>query len=90
MAYISSKVWTQSLVAGTLTIDSSYGLSEVSILLTVGTGTIRGGLQTINGLNSQPLPLTVNQAVNISTGLSSAFIDFLEITTTGTVLIIAR
>jgi len=90
MAFISAKIWTHSLVAGTLVIDSSYGLSEVSIVMTAGIGTILGNLQTVNGTPSTPIPLTINQAVNVNTGLSSAFIDYLEITTTGTVLIIGK
>lgn len=90
MALISSKIWTYSLVAGSLTIDSTFGLMSVSVVLVGGTGTIRGNCLTINGYPSSALPLTLNVPVTIGTEMSSSVIDYLELTTTGTILILGR
>ena len=90
MSLEQSKIWTTSLVNGTLTLDYTYGLREVSLVMLAGAGTVQGNMITINGQLSTPIPLTINQALTINTGTSGSVIGFLEITTTGTVLIIAR
>jgi len=90
MSLEQSKIWTTSLVNGTLTLDYTYGLREVSLVMLAGAGTVQGNMITINGQLSTPIPLTINQALTINTGTAGSVIGFLQIITTGTVLIIAR
>ena len=90
MSLEQTKIWTTSLVNGTLVLDYTYGLREISLVMTAGAGTVTGNAITINGQISTPIPLTINQALTINTGTSGSLIGYLEITTTGTVLIIAR
>ena len=84
------KVWTGYVTFGTLTIDASYGFTVISIVLQSGTGTVQGNLSANNGIVSTPINLTVGQAINFNTGTSTSLLDGIEITTTGTVYIIAR
>lgn len=87
---IVTKTWTYNLVNSTLIIDETFGLTNLSILLTSGTGSVTGSLAS-GGLQSQPLSLTVGQPLNISSGSSSQIIlGALTITTTGTIEIIGR
>jgi len=90
MSVVTTKIWTSSIVASTLIIDETFGFQEVSLVMVAGNGTVRGSLSTPNGIPSSPIPLTINQALTINTGSSSGLISYLEITTTGTVLLIAR
>jgi hypothetical protein len=87
---IASSFWTYNLINDTINIDSSYGITTISILLTSGTGSVEGTLGA-NGIASQPLALTIGQPVNISSGNNGTIlIGALVITTTGTVEIIGR
>lgn len=87
---IVTKTWTYNLVNSTLLFDEGYGLTNLSILLTSGTGSVTGSLAS-GGITSQPLALTVGQPLNISSGSSSQIIlGALTITTTGTIEIIGR
>ena len=87
---IGSSFCTYNLVNDTINIDSSYGITTISILLTSGTGSVEGTLLA-NGIASQPLALTIGQPVNISSGNNNTIlIGGLIITTTGTVEIIGR
>lgn len=90
MAIETKPIWTKSLVASTLTIDGSYNLRALSIIMIAGTGTIRGSMLLNNGTPSVAIPLALNIPIEINTGTTAGFIDFLEITATGTVLIIGR
>lgn len=84
------KTWTYNLVNDTLVVNEDFGLTNISILLTSGTGSVTGSLAA-NGLQSQPLTLTIGQPLNISSGASSQIIlGELTITTTGTIEIIGR
>jgi hypothetical protein len=84
------KTWTYNLVNDTIFIDENYGLTNLSILLTSGTGSVTGSLAA-NGLPSQPLALTIGQPLNISSGASSQIIlGALTVITTGTIEIIGR
>lgn len=84
------QIWTYTLNAGTITIDATYGLSEISILMTLGTGTLQGGAILPNGTTSASVALSINQPITIGTASSAALLDNLTITTTGIVLIIGR
>lgn len=84
---ITQKYWTYELSGSTLTIDSSYGLTALSVCLTAGTGYVNGNLSLQNALNSTNISLTIGQPINFST-INSIPIDSLEISTTGTILLI--
>lgn len=81
------KTWTYNVTNGSLTIDSSFGLRKLSILLISGTGTYTGDLQA-GVLQSQPLDLIVGTPVTI--GDPQVILDGITLTTTGTIQIIAR
>ena len=84
------KTWTYNLVNDTIVINETFGLTNLSILLTSGTGSVTGSLAS-GGLPSQPLALTIGQPLNISSGSSSQIIlGTLTITTSGTIEIIGR
>lgn len=84
---ITQKYWTYELVGGTLNLDSTYGLTALSICLVLGTGYVNGNLSLQNGLNSTNISLTIGQPINFST-INSIPIDSLEISTTGRILLI--
>jgi hypothetical protein len=88
MSLVTKKIWTQTIVNTTLVIDSSFGLSEISILLLNGTGAVLGDA-IVNGLPSNSFPLVVGVGVGISTG-SNSILDSITITTTGTVALMGR
>lgn len=81
------KTWTYNIVNDSLTIDSSFGLRKMSILLTSGTGTYTGDLQA-GALPSQPLALIIGTPVTI--GDPQVILDGITLTTTGTIQIIGR
>lgn len=84
------KTWTYNLINGSLTIDPSFGLTRLSILLISGTGSYTGSLQVKN-LPSQPIPLQVGTPVNLSAEPSAPIaLGELTLTTTGTILIIGK
>jgi hypothetical protein len=89
MSLETKRIWTGSVTAGTLTIDASYGFVEISIVMTSGTGTVECDGATSNGIASTPIPLTVGQSINISTG-ANLILNYAKIVTTGTVLILGR
>lgn len=81
------KTWTYNVVATSLTIDASFGLRKLSILLTSGTGTYTGDLQA-GVLQSQPLDLTIGTPVTITD--PQVIMDGITLTTTGTIQLIGR
>ena len=87
MSTIGAKTWTYNVINGSLTIDESFGLRKLSVLLTSGTGTYSGNLQA-GTLQSQPLNLIIGTAVTI--GDWQTILDGITLTTTGTIQIIAR
>jgi hypothetical protein len=88
MSQLEKQFWTYRLNNSTLTINSDFGLSSLSLALESGTGTIQGTLVS-NGLASTPLTLVVGQPVLIPTDTSSVIGDLI-ITTTGIVNLIGR
>jgi hypothetical protein len=62
---LTQKIWTYELVNNTLTIDETFGLTIVSMVLTAGAATILGDYQA-NGLPPAPIPLVVGQPITIS------------------------
>ena len=89
MSLVQKPIWTTTLVNGTLVIDASYGLTEISLVLISGTGSVLGNATLINGLPSVSFPLAVGIGVGIGTG-QNALLDSVTINTTGTVAIIGR
>ena len=85
MAQIS--FWTYVLNNSSITLDSSFGLKNISIELISGTGTFTGQMFA-GGISSIPVSLYVNKPVNFTTN-SINTIAGLTITTTGVVNIIA-
>lgn len=84
------KTWTYNLINGSLTIDASYGLTRLSILLISGTGSYTGSLQ-VGNLPSQPIALQLNTPVNLSAEPSAPIVlGDLTLTTTGTILLIGK
>ncbi len=81
------KTWTYNVINSSLTIDSTFGLRKLSVLLISGTGTYSGDLQA-GVLQSQPLDLIIGTAVTI--GDWQTILDGITLTTTGTIQIIAR
>jgi hypothetical protein len=82
--------WTYNLVNDILIINENFGLTNLSILLTSGTGSVTGSIAA-NNLPSQPLALTIGQPLNISSGASSLILlGDLIISTTGTIILIGR
>ena len=87
---VGSNFWTYNLVNETITVDESYGLTTLSILLTSGTGFVQGTVAA-NSTPSQPLALTIGQPLNVSSGNNGTIlIGSLVISTTGTIVIIGR
>lgn len=62
---LSQKIWTYELIDNTLTIDETFGLTIVSMVLTNGAATVLGSYQA-NGLPPAPIPLVVGQPITIS------------------------
>jgi hypothetical protein len=83
------QIWTYTLNAGTLVIDGSYGLSEISLLMTVGNGSVTGSAVLPNSVPSTPIVLILNTPLTIGTGSSAALLN-ITVTTTGTILIVGR
>lgn len=85
---VARKIWTFQLNAGSITIDESYALTNLSFVLTAGTGSFQGSALA-NGVPSAVVPLVVGQAVSVGTD-SPNFLDNFTITTTGSVSIIGK
>ena len=75
---LKQNIWTKSLTAQILTIDSSYGLNTIEITLINGDGTITGSSTLPNGVTSSAVDLVLNVPITISTSTNSV-ISFLEI-----------
>jgi hypothetical protein len=84
---ITQNIFTYQLSAGTLIIDTTYGLTAISMVLTSGTGSFTGLLVLNNGVMSTPIDLVLNQPISIPSS-SGAPLNNLTITTTGVVSII--
>lgn len=84
---ITQNLWTYKLSNSTIVIDSTYGLTAISLVLNSGTGTILGGASLINGVASSQIDLVVGQALTIPSQ-SGASLNNLTITTTGVINII--
>lgn len=84
---LSTSVWTQTLVNGTLVITDAYELSSLSILLVDGTGSVSGALYR-SVMPPAPLDLPLNVGVTVTSG--GALLNNITITTTGTILLIGK
>lgn len=84
---ITQNLWTYQLSNSTITIDDTYGLTAVSLVLNSGTGTFQGGANLNNGIGSLPIDLVIGQPVTIPSN-SGTPLNNLEITTTGVLAII--
>jgi hypothetical protein len=88
---IESKVWTYQLSSSTLTIDSSFGFTVLSLLVTTGTVIVTGGAFS-GGIPSTGMSLVMGQGVSFTSGnnnniiLSGIDID----ASAGTVIITGR
>jgi cAMP phosphodiesterase len=89
MSTIVKKIWTQTLTASSITIDSSYGLVELSIVLLNGTGSVLG-TGFAGPISSAPVTLSIGVGLNLGSGSSNALIDGLTITTTGVIALVGR
>lgn len=89
MSTIIKKIWTQQLTASTITIDATYGLTQLSILLVSGTGSVEGSAYA-GAINSAPITLPVGVGFNVGSGSSNALLDGVTITTTGVVALVGR
>jgi hypothetical protein len=85
---LTKQIWTYFLNNSNLTITKDFNLLEVSIVLVSGTGTFCGTAKS-NGLPSQPINLTIGQAVTVGSG-AAMNLDGLILTTTGVLQIIGR
>lgn len=83
---ITQQVWTTQLNASSIVIDSSYGLTKLSIVLNSGTGTISGGAILTNGVTSAPIDLVIGQPFNCPSSSGTPLND-ITITTTGIIAI---
>ncbi len=84
---ITQNIFTYQLSAGTLVIDSTYGLTAVSMVLISGTGSFTGLATLNNGVASTPIDLVLNQPISLPSP-SGAPLNNLTITTTGVVSIL--
>lgn len=84
---ITQNIFTYTLSAGSITIDETYGLTAISMVLTSGTGSFAGLAYLTNGVASTPIDLVLNQPISIPSP-SGAPLTNLTITTTGIVSIL--
>jgi len=80
--------WTYKLSNDTLLVDTSFGLTTLSLVLLSGAGTVQGNL-ICNGIPSEALDLVVGMPVLINTD-SLSLIDNWTIATTGVINIIGK
>ncbi len=88
MSTITKKIWTYELNNSSLTIDETFGLSSVSIMLISGAGTLQCS-GSAGVLASLPINLAVGVGVNISAD-SPALLTGISIATTGVVIIMGK
>jgi len=77
----NQKIWTYTINGdGSLTIDSSFGLTALSISVIQGTARITGN-DVAGGIASQPIDLLLNQIVTITNYSGINIIDGITIDT---------
>jgi hypothetical protein len=86
---LSQKIWTYELVNNSITIDETFGLTIVSIVLTAGAATVLGSYQA-NGLPPAPIPLVVGQPITISSDGNNLLDNFVVDATLGTVSLMGK
>ena len=84
----NTKTWTYNLTNASLTIDPSFGLTIISIVLVSGTGTYTGSRQ-VGVYPSEPISLTIGLPIKI-TSSSNAPLGDLTLTATGVILIMGK
>lgn len=81
--------WTYQLTSGnTIVIDESFSLTQVSVLLTSGNGTV-SGTNIAGGLPSQNLALSIGNPITFG-GSGTLLITGLTIASSGNIYIIGR
>lgn len=90
IAQTFQQIWSHELTAASspLVIDSTFGLTTLSIVLTAGAGTFTGTL-TSGGTPSSAITLVIGESITVSGG-GGFLLDGITITTTGTVSILGR
>ena len=85
----TQEFWTYEVSNSTLTIDETFGLGVISVMLTSGSATVNGG-GSAGSFSSNNLALTVGLPVTFG-GSSPLPIDGLTISaTSGNVYVIGR
>jgi hypothetical protein len=85
---LGKKFWTFTLVEDTITITNDFGITDLSIELVSGDGTIQGTL-ICNEIEPTEIELKIGDPVLISTN-SLAIISEIVITTNGVINLIGR
>ena len=85
----AQKIFTTTLTGGILTIIQDYGVTAVSIKLTVGAGTYQGTKQ-LGAIPSTANALVVDKAVVVSSEQTKYIDELIIDATDGTIEIIAR
>lgn len=88
IAQTFQQIWSYELNNDTITIDSSFGLTIISFVLTSGDGSFQGSLSA-SGIPSSPITLVVGETVTL-TGDNGFILNGITITTTGIVSIVGR
>ena len=78
----NQKIWTHQLSGSQLIIDSSFALTQVSVLCGTGNTTIQGNAE-LNGIPSDPISLTQGQSVTFGLPTNINVIDYLDIQASG-------
>lgn len=86
---LSQKIWTYELVNNTMSIDTTFGLTILSLVLTAGAGTVTGSYSA-DGYAPSPIPLVVGQPITISSDGNNLLGDFFIDATAGNISIMGK
>lgn len=81
--------WTYTLTSGTLTIDNTYNLTQISFELTTGTATFTGAA-VAGSMASSAIDLVVGNPVTLSSASPNLITGITIDATSGTVVIIGK
>jgi hypothetical protein len=81
--------WTYTLTSGTLTIDTTYNLTQISFELTTGTATFTGTAQA-GSTPSAAIALVVGNPITLSSSGPNSITGITIDATSGTVVIIGK
>jgi hypothetical protein len=85
---LGKKFWTFTLIADDLTITSDFGITDLSVELISGEGTIKGTM-VCNEIEPTAIELKIGDPVLISTN-SLALVNEIIISTDGVINLIGR